>query len=210
MDEFSSKMEQLAPSFWRATLANMPRLLASKIDENPGNDKAIRLSFAPGYNGDPLRISMRPNVPKILIDLTRELVERELKQMEAEVRSDWMVKHLMPVLGWFIRIPKEDRQPENIAQEIIKKERDRRESLIPQESAQLWMNYAAEALLKTALLSAHSALESLALDEPIAPLLVEGNGKIMYVSLKGLTHPPSTPDLEQPIAAPSGRITLRV
>lgn len=210
MDEFSSKMEQLAPSFWRATLVNMPRNLASKIDENPGDEKAIRLSFAPGYNGDPLRISLRPNVPKLMTDLTRELVERELKQMEARVRSDWMVKHLMPVLGWFIRIPKEDRQPESIVQDIVKKERDRRESLIPQESAQLWMSYAANALLKTALLSTHSALESLALDEPIAPLLVEGNGKIMYVSLEGLTHPPSTPDLEQPIVAPSGRITLQV
>lgn len=187
MDSFSRGMERLAPTMWKNTLNSIPREDALKIEDNPGDSPLFSLSFAPGFEGGPLRVSIKATVPPPVYQKFQDQVQGELDKLELDMKDDWLVNRFIPALGWLFRRNKEDRQPESIIKEMIEDERSRLEAEIPDISANYWMRHAAPFFMRIIILSASGAIKDMDLPSPLPSLLLEGNGKVVEFGLESLT-----------------------
>lgn len=203
MDSFSRGMEKLAPTMWKDALNSIPREDAFKIEDNPGDSPLFSLSFSPGFEGGPLRVSIKATVPPPVYQKFQNQVQGELDKLELGLKDDWLIGHLIPALGWLVRRNKEARQPEKIIKEMVDDERSRLEAEIPDISANYWMSHAAPSFMKIIILSASRAIKDMDLPSPIPPLLLEGDGKVVEVGLERLTS-----QVQSTVATPKVKIRV--
>lgn len=188
MEAFTQQMEQLSPTIWRHTLLRFPRELGIRLEDNPGDDKLFRLSFTPGYEGGPLRVSLRVNVPEQINQVLREQAGRELEKSRAMINKGWFQKVVIPVLVWFFRLPDEYRQPEKFSEMVLKNQSKQVEEKISEAGARLWMGHASNALIESILISSFQSINGVKPGQAMPEMIMEANGRTIMVPLDGIRH----------------------
>jgi len=120
MDAFSQSVERQAIQLWTGTLRRLPRGLAYKIEDTESNLNMLKLSFAPGFEGVPLRLSAHINLPETIRAHQKVEFQEEVERTHEKIEKDWVIRYLLPVIGWVLQITDRETKIEEVKRDFIK------------------------------------------------------------------------------------------
>lgn len=190
MEQFSDTLEKQTLSLWTGTLRRLPRGLSYEIENQGFEGQMLRLSFAPGFEGGPLRVTATMRVPPAIIQYHERLMDEGVEQARQQLSNSWLARYVMPAIGWLLRVPGAKKEIAELDEKILAEYRQELSMGMRQRAAEFWAQHAVDQIISGLL---HSAIAGLETVQPpgqtCAPLLVEANGRTLEIGLGGLTQP---------------------
>lgn len=189
MDAFSQSVERQAIQLWTGTLRRLPRGLAYKIEDTESNLNMLKLSFAPGFEGAPLRLSAHINIPETIRAHQKVEFQEEVERTHEKIEKDWVIRYLLPVIGWVLQIADRETKIEDVKRDFIKDVDEKIDERSREKAKEFWVGHALEPVLSCLVHASVDAINALGIPGELErPIMLEANGKNVMLSLSGTPH----------------------
>lgn len=193
MEHFSNTLEAQTLSLWAGTLRRLPRGLSYEIENQGFDGQMLRLSFAPGFEGGPLRVTATMRVPGSILKYHERLVDEGVEKARQQLSKSWLARYVIPAIARLLRVPQEGDQMAQLDEKILSEYRKELSEGMKDQAAEFWAHHAADQIIFGLLNSAVAGLEKAqAPGQACAPVLVEANGHVLEIGLENLTQPAQT------------------
>jgi len=202
MDAFSQSVERQAIQLWTGTLRRLPRGLAYKIEDTESNLNMLKLSFAPGFEGVPLRLSAHINLPETIRAHQKVEFQEEVERTHEKIEKDWVIRYLLPVIGWVLQITDRETKIEEVKRDFIKDVDEKIDERSREKAKEFWVGHALEPVLSCLVHASVDAINTLGIPGELErPIMLEANGKNVMLSLSGSPHFVVLPDEKRVVFA---------